>query len=190
MKGPTHGRHRRSERTFRSSHWILRSVWSIKSSSVSFLNLTARFGSPPFNFPPDENHRECFSVFFLIPHLRRRVNDYPMGRSTNSPRSYGGGCCRQMSFRSPCEVGEGFVGFRHLVDILAFLDRLAFVLRCGDDLVGEFFRGGSAFLRARGFYDPAECEEGTAIGAHFARYLIVGTADASGANLHDGTGVP
>src|SRR3989344_6183769 len=91
--------------------------------------------------------------------------------------------------QSPREVGEGFVGFCHAQRVLFFLYSRALVVGCEHELGGEFLRHRLATASPRGVEYPAERERLLALGAHLARYLVVGATHAAGADFHRGADI-
>src|SRR5690348_12096381 len=84
----------------------------------------------------------------------------------------------------PSKMGKGLVGLGHAVRVLLFLKGGAFVVGGGHDLGGELFGHRLAFGTARSAEDPAVGQRLLALGAHLARHLVVGAADAARADLH------
>ncbi len=68
--------------------------------------------------------------------------------------------------------------------VLALLRRLALVLRGEEDFLGELLGHRLALLGAGRGDHPGHREEVAALGARLARDLVVGAADAAGADLH------
>ena len=81
-------------------------------------------------------------------------------------------------------MGEGFVGLGHAECVFFLFYRGAFVVGGGYKFGGELLRHRLAFAAAGGEQYPTERERLLALGAHLARHLIVGAADAAGADFH------
>src|SRR6185295_5237091 len=79
----------------------------------------------------------------------------------------------------PAVVRESFIGFRHAVDVVFFLDGAAAQIGRVVQLIGQLL--GHALFRAgaRVLQDPANRQAGSAIVGNFYRHLIVGAADAT-----------
>src|SRR4051812_29910861 len=83
----------------------------------------------------------------------------------------------------PAVVRERLVGVRHLVDVLALLDRVAAILGGVDDLVGEAVHHGLLVAVARVLDQPAHAERERAIRADIDRDLVRGATDAAALDL-------
>src|SRR3990172_3453566 len=89
----------------------------------------------------------------------------------------------------PAVVGEGLVGLRHLVDILATLEGGA--LTCGgvEDLVGETL-GHRVFAALAGEVDePTDGERAATPRTNLDRHLVRGSSDAARSDLDGRTHV-
>src|SRR4051812_3322760 len=81
--------------------------------------------------------------------------------------------------RLPAIVRERLVGFRHLVGVVLFLDRVAFALAGGDYFGGEFLRHRFLVAVARIENQPTHRQRGAAVWTHFHRDLISRPTDTS-----------
>src|SRR3954453_14147472 len=86
------------------------------------------------------------------------------------------------AFPSPAVVGEGAVGIRHPVHVLASLDRGAGAVGGVHDLGDESLRHGVLPTRAREVHEPAHRERGAALRLDLDRDLVRRAAHA--ARLH------
>lgn len=91
-----------------------------------------------------------------------------------------------VSFRDilPGEMGEGFVGIGHSVDVLASGHGGAFFIEGGHEFIGQTDMHGFALFSASGGQDPAKCQGPLAFGSYLHRHLVTGAADASAADLN------
>lgn len=86
-------------------------------------------------------------------------------------------------------MSECLVCLGHLVDVLALLDGFTLVLGSKDDLLSEALLHRDPFPAAGCADDPLHAKLLLALGPHFARNLIVGTANTARADLHCRSGV-
>src|SRR4029079_16382616 len=78
----------------------------------------------------------------------------------------------------PLEMAEGLVGLRHLVGVLASLDRRAEVVHGVHELGRELLRHALAAALAGGVHEPAHAEREPAIAADLDRDLVGCATDA------------
>src|SRR5258706_16463290 len=83
----------------------------------------------------------------------------------------------------PAVMSESLIGFRHPVGVFLLLYRGAAVVGRFDDLRSQLVDHAllSAFPGVAD--DPADGQRGPAVGVHFHRHLIVGSANAAGLPL-------
>lgn len=89
----------------------------------------------------------------------------------------------------PSKVRERFVGFRHAERVFLLLDGRTLVVGREHKFCRELLGHRLTLAAACGDKYPAECERLLALRAHFARHLVVGAADAAGADFHGGADV-
>src|SRR3954469_9826856 len=87
------------------------------------------------------------------------------------------------AFPSPAVVGEGAVGLRHLVHVLASLDRGAGAVGGVHDLAPESLRLRVLPTRAREVHEPAHRERGAALRLALDRVLVRRAADPTRLHL-------
>src|SRR6516165_1806405 len=127
------------------------------------------------------------SICAMIPMLRTLARSTAVWVATLNPRS------RKSWFwsalRLPAVVGEGLVGLRHLVRVLAPLDAGAQAVARVEQLVHEPL-GHRLLPAVPGVgHDPAQRERRAARGAHLHRHLVGRTADPAAADLQRGLDV-
>src|SRR3989344_5125181 len=86
-------------------------------------------------------------------------------------------------------MGEGFVTFGHLVDVLALLDGFTFVLSGEHEFLSQLLTHWFTFLALCSLDDPLHSQELLTLLAHLTRHLIVGTTNATRTHLHKRTGI-
>ena len=89
----------------------------------------------------------------------------------------------------PAEMGEGLVGFSHLVDVLTLLNGGAGIVGSIHDLGSQTLLHGVLAAGAAVVGDPAQPQGLTAVRANFDRHLIGSAADTASLQLHGGHNV-
>lgn len=84
------------------------------------------------------------------------------------------------------EVAEGLVRLGHAVDLFTLGDGLALAAGGVEELVGQALSDGLALFAAGGRDDPAEAERLLTLAVDLHGDLVVGTADALGADFDEG----
>src|SRR6185437_14499051 len=123
------------------------------------------------------------SMCAMMPMLRTRVRSVSTSRATafSSLSNW-----RPTVGRSPAVVGEGLVGLRHLVHVLAPLDGGAEAVARVEQLVHEpLDHGLLAALRGVG-NQPTQAERGLSDRADLDRHLVGGATDTAAAHLQRG----
>src|SRR5690606_26063794 len=111
------------------------------------------------------------------------------GRPETRRRPRGPGGPRGRSGGLPAVVGEGLVGLRHLVHVLATLDRGTEAVARVEDLVHEALGHGLLATGARVVREPAQREGRGARGTHLDGDLVGRATDAARADLERGAHV-
>src|SRR5919106_5990532 len=93
---------------------------------------------------------------------------------------------KALPFSLPAVVREGLVRLRHPVHVVLLLERPALLLERVEELAGELPRHSLLAPLARELDDPAERERARAALRHLDGHLVVGPADAAGADLEHG----
>src|ERR1041385_3803735 len=86
----------------------------------------------------------------------------------------------------PAVMREGLVGLRHPVHVVLALERVALLLQRVQDLAGELVVHALLPPVARVRHEPAERQRAAAALRYLDGHLVVGAADAPGANLEHG----
>src|SRR4029450_6353298 len=81
---------------------------------------------------------------------------------------------------SPAVVGEGLVGVRHLVHVLASLDGGALPVGGVHDLADQAFRHGVLAALSRIVDQPPQSQRCSPMGTHLDRHLVRGAANPPG----------
>src|SRR6516164_7264442 len=117
----------------------------------------------------------------MIPMLRTLARSTPVWVATLNPRS------RKSQFwsalRLPAVVGEGLVGLRHLVRVLAPLHGGAEAVARVEQLVHEALDHGLLAPGPRVVHEPAQAQGGGALRAHLDRDLVGGATDPAALDL-------
>src|SRR4051794_30156509 len=120
------------------------------------------------------------SIWAMIPMLRTLARSTPVLVATvvlaSSRR-------QSESAGSPAVVGEGLVGLRHLVRVLALLDRRAEAVARVEQLVHQPLGHGLLATLAGVEHQPAQREGGGAGGPHLHRDLVGRATDTAAAHL-------
>src|SRR4051812_40968089 len=83
----------------------------------------------------------------------------------------------------PAVVGEGLVGLRHAVDVVLLLEGAALLVGGVEDLADELVDRPLLAPLAGGGHEPAHRERAGTARHDLDRHLVVGPADAPGADL-------
>ena len=86
-------------------------------------------------------------------------------------------------------MGEGLVGFGHLVGLLPLADGAAGLVGRIHQFAGQLLGHAAAVAGAREVDQPAQCHGGAPLLTHFHGHLIGGATDPAGPHLHQGGGV-
>src|SRR3954462_9882267 len=90
------------------------------------------------------------------------------------------------AIRLPAVVGEGLVGLRHLVGVLAPLHGGTEAVACVEQLVHQPLGHGLLATLAGVGDQPAQRQGGAATRAHLDRHLVGGATDAAATHLEGG----
>ena len=86
-------------------------------------------------------------------------------------------------------MGEGLVGFSHLVGLFALANSVASFVGGVHQLTSKLLGHAATIAGAGEAHQPTQSHGGAALLAHFHGYLVGGTADAAGTHFHQGSGV-
>src|SRR5580700_280999 len=103
--------------------------------------------------------------------------------SAASSYSSGGAACRRRPAFSPAVVGEGLVGFGHLVGVLAALHARPEAVARVQQLVHEPLGHGLLAALPGVGHDPAQRQRGAAGGTDLDRHLVGRATDPAAADL-------
>src|SRR6187455_1770808 len=153
-----------------ASMWAMMPMLRVRASGYS------RISSPfaPFVLT------SCSVVATCIVSAGTAINGPPS--SENRPRKAGSVNLR----RSPPVMRERLVRLGHLVHVLASLDRGARAVGGVHDLRGQALGQGVLTAGAAVGHQPPQRERGAARRLDLDRYLVTGTADATGLDLEHG----
>src|SRR5690349_14325759 len=110
----------------------------------------------------------------------------PMFRTRSSATRVSATAKSSLSSCLPAVMREGLVGLRHPVHVVLALERVALLLQRVQDLAGELVVHALLPPVARVRHEPAERQRAAAALRYLDGHLVVGAADAPGANLEHG----